>query len=46
MARASEIKFTIQLDDKQMPKKIEWDLGVAFSVLPGVDLRDKMKKHK
>ncbi len=25
MARTSEIKFTIQLDDKQMPKKIEWE---------------------
>ncbi|MGD1007207.1 MAG: gliding motility protein GldC [Ignavibacteriaceae bacterium] len=25
MSRTSEIKFTIQLDDKNMPKKIEWE---------------------
>ncbi len=25
MDRTSEIKFTIQLDDKKIPKKIEWE---------------------
>jgi len=25
MSRTSEIKFTIQLDDKNLPKKIEWE---------------------
>ncbi len=25
MSKTSEIKFTIQLDEKQMPKKIEWE---------------------
>ncbi len=25
MAKVSEIKFTIQLDDKNIPKKIEWE---------------------
>jgi gliding motility-associated protein GldC len=25
MPRTSEIKFTIQLDDKNLPKKIEWE---------------------
>ncbi|MDR3628471.1 MAG: gliding motility protein GldC [Ignavibacteriaceae bacterium] len=25
MSKTSEIKFTIQLDDKNMPKKIEWE---------------------
>lgn len=25
MSRISEIKFTVQLDDKNMPKKIEWE---------------------
>jgi gliding motility-associated protein GldC len=25
MPKTSEIKFTIQLDDKNMPKKIEWE---------------------
>lgn len=25
MSRTSEIKFTIQLDDKKIPKKIEWE---------------------
>ncbi len=25
MSRTSEIRFTIQLDDKKIPKKIEWE---------------------
>lgn len=29
MPKTSEIKFTIQLDDKKLPKKIEWEASDA-----------------
>jgi gliding motility-associated protein GldC len=29
MPKTSEIKFTIQLDDKKLPKKIEWEANDA-----------------
>ncbi len=34
----------LSANDRTFGNINEWDLGVAFSVLPGVDLRDKMKK--
>ncbi len=34
----------LTLNDRTFNNLNEWDLGAAFSIMPGIDLRDEMKK--